>query len=216
MTRKEESVLQEKRQKRGISHRAVRILTAVIFAAVFLTCDTLAYLKIVSNKAENRFGQSDASTLNISEQFDGDVKENVGVSVGETGYSVYVRAAVSVTWKNAAGDVLAEAPSLLRNEYSIEYSLTGTPSADSENAGWFLAGDGFYYYRYPVQSGGETSPLITLCRQLADAPKDGYTLCVDIAAQTVQSAGSTDTGDIPAVTDAWGASVGNGYGLYFN
>ena len=70
-------MLQEGRKKRGISHRAVRILTAVIFAAAFLTCDTLAYLKIVSNKAENRFGQSDASVPDISEQFDRTVKENI-------------------------------------------------------------------------------------------------------------------------------------------
>ena len=69
---------------------------------------------------------------------------------------------------------------------------------------WFEKG-GFFYYRSRISS-GSTSPLIDECRQLKAAP-DGYALHVQIISQTVQALGTTDSGNVPAVTDAWGVSV---------
>lgn len=144
---------------------------------------------------KNEFLAETASDPVIRENFDGEEKKDVLVGVGNTGCSVYVRAAVVVTWMNADGEVFSQSP-VAGTDYAIEWNLS--------DSGWSRGDDGFYYYAAPVESGGETAVLIRNCAPLTEAPKEGYALNVKIAAQTIQAAGTTDGGEIPAVTDAWG------------
>ena len=115
--------------------------------------------------------------------------------VGKTGYSVYVRAAVAVNWKDAEGNILAKAPA------------EGTDYTFSTGTGWFKAADGYYYYSDPVESEGATDPLVSGFAAKGEAP-GGYTLSVDISAEVIQQAGWTDEGSVPAVTEVWGCTVG--------
>lgn len=172
-------------------------LIGILVLALF-SYGIAAYLKRSAGSAENEIGKAESVSPGISEDFGGTVKKNVIVTVGETGYSVYVRAAVTVEWKSQEADstVLAEMP-----ELDIDYSMQLNPE------GWIPGSDGYYYYKDPVESGGQTAVLLRLCEQLRDAPQEGYGLSVTIAAQTIQAAGWTDSGTVPAVTDAWGAAV---------
>ena len=112
------------------------------------------------------------------------------VNVGDTqGYSVYVRAAIVVTWKDSSGNVLGTVPG---------YQLTG------KNAKWRLGGDGYYYYTDPVASQGKTEALFTACTPTGTQPADA-TFTVDVLAETIQALGKR--GNTWAVTEAWGCAV---------
>ena len=174
-------------------------LIAVMLILSLAAAKVFAYLKQSAGKAENTFLSEQSVTPQINETFNGNEKSNVSVFVGDAGYSVYVRAAVIITWKDSSGNVLAETPSLLRQDYEISYNL--------KEGGWFYGNDGFYYYSIPVESGSSTDTLINNCKPLSGAPENGYSLDVEIIAQTIQSAGFSDAGDVPAVTEAWGVAV---------
>ena len=125
-------------------------------------------------------------------------KHNVTVNVKNLDYAVYVRAAVLVNWKNAAGDVLGKEP-VLETDYSL----------DPGDSRWFEHG-GFYYYSKMISGAGvekETANLIDSVKVLKPAPEEGYTLNVEIIAQTIQARGSTDTHNTPAVIDAWDINI---------
>lgn len=115
--------------------------------------------------------------------------------VGETGYSVYVRAAIIVNWQDANGEILAKGP------------VEGSDYSFTPGEGWTKGSDGYYYYSAPVESGGETSVLTSQFEKKTEAP-EGYSLKLTIAAEVIQTAGTTDDDDTPAVTAAWGCAVG--------
>lgn len=170
-------------------------LIALLAAASLTTGTVAAYLAVASNYIENTFSAENQVDPSVAETFSGTKKENVYVQVGDPGYAVYVRAAIVVTWKNSDDKVWSAAPQ------PEEYSLT-------IGEGWEKGTDGFYYHLAPVQSGGSTKVLITECSPIDQAPESGYTLSVEIMAQTIQALGTTDDGEIPAVQDAWDVGVG--------
>lgn len=175
------------------------VILAVIVIISLGVGSVFAYLKW-SAGAENSFTAASSKTPDITESFDSNVKTDVAVNVGDTGYSVYVRAAVVATWVNSKGDVLSQKPSAAKRDYDISLNMTD----------WFLGDDGYYYHKYAVNSGGSTAALIESCRPLKAAPTENgedYTLDVKIISQTIQAAGSTDNGEISAVEDAWGVRV---------
>ena len=190
-----------KKQKQTPSAARVGLLTvALVLLLLLFVGGVWACLKW-SGAVENRFTAADETNPTIHEIFDSAEKKDVSVTVGQTGYSVYVRATITVTWMNKEGKTLALVPEK-DFDYSIELNLN--------DSGWFYnSEDGFYYYKSPVESGGSTGILITSCKPLASAPLEGYTLDVKIAAQTIQSAGTTDESNVPAVTDAWKVAVNN-------
>ena len=160
-----------------------------------LTGAAAAYLSAATDGVINTFEAETAVKPTISETFDKKIKQNVSVNVGDPGYSVYVRAAVVVTWKNGEeGHALGQMPIA-----GIDYSLT-------LGDGWTRGSDGFYYYLTPVPS-EKTGDLIEECKPLKEAPEEGYALNVEIITQTIQAKGTTDDGDIPAVQDAWKVDI---------
>lgn len=186
-------------EKRQLNKRKIAyIVLAVLLLVLIASGSAYAYLKW-SGGVNNDFSYESSVDPAVSETFNNVTKSNVKVDVGNTGYSVYVRVAVVATWTNSAGQVHAKVP-----EAGTDYSLNLSLTAD----GWFKGDDGYYYYAAPVESEGSTLVLITECKPLKAAPADGYKLNVDIVAQTIQSAGTTDSGNVPLVTKAWGVTVG--------
>lgn len=118
------------------------------------------------------------------------------VTVGDTDYSVYIRATVTFNWRNASGELLAAAP-----EENTDYRFT-------PGNGWSQGPDGYYYYANPVESGQSTTALLGGLTRTGSAP-EGCELVADMAAEAIQCAGTTDEDDVPAVTDAWGCTVGD-------
>ena len=183
--------------------KGISLITMVLIAILIISLSAgsvVAWLSITDGQVENSFVPDEDPVPTITETFDDDkVKSNVAVDVGDTGYAVYVRAAIVVNWKNAEdGNVLGQKP-VLNDDYILTLNETD----------WFYE-DGFYYHKAMVNTGGSTTNLITTC-QLKDGitPPQGYDLNVEIIAQTIQALGTTDTGDTPAVTDAWKVTVTN-------
>ena len=179
----------------GSRRKRILILAVSALLLVSLPLAVYAYLYAGSGQLGNAFTPAPETDPAISETFDDNEKKDVSVSVGKTGYSVYVRAAIVVTWKDKDGNVYAEKP-----VEGVDYTIVL-----NDDGSWFEYG-GYYYHKAAVESEGNTEVLIEECAQLTTAPSD-YALSVQVIAQTIQAAGTTDTDDTPAVTDAWGVAV---------
>lgn len=190
-----------KQKKFGISWKYILLIAFVVISAVAVPLSA-RYLK-QTEELNNSFQHIDRSQPEISESFNGEEKKDVLVTVGDTGYPVYVRVAIVITWKDEDDVVNFKKPKR-DTDYLLELLLE-----DWE----YNAADGYYYYKKAVESNGQTTVLIQSCKQLsgAEAP-DGCTLSVEIIAQTVQAVGSTDVSGkptepgIPAYKDAWETS----------
>lgn len=197
------------KQRKSRFGRYCFLLIALAVIAT-MTVSVSAYFIRNSGEVKNKLIPAASVIPEINESFNERTKENVCFDVGNTGYPVYVRAEIIVTWKNADGVVYFSKPL----EYT-DYSLTINGDY------WKKGEDGYYYYwnkdtdlPIAVESGGSTEVLINRCRQIGqgeDLP-EGYTLNVEILVQTVQAIGHTD-GDgedpatmIPAYEDAWDLS----------
>lgn len=177
----------------------------ICIAALFLigAVSVSAYLFASNDPAKNEFTAATEPSISITESTDNPLtlKENVAVDVGNPGYAVYVRAAIVVNWVDKDGNVYSIKP-VLGQDY--EMSLNTEPVGS-----WLYNGsDGYYYYMYSVFA-DQTDVLITSCYQTAAAPT-GYSLSVEIIAQTIQALGTTDMDDTPAVTVAWKVYVVDG------
>ena len=180
-------------------HKRKRKLFPLILLALALvvagTGTVYAYLTATSEKESN--------TLVVAPTVDPTISNAMCVDVGTPGYEVYVRAVIVATWEKD-GDVFAKQPSP-DTDYVLQLNV-------GDGKDWFLGTDGFYYYRYPVQSGAQTDPLVLTYQMCDDADvPDGYQLHLQILSQTIQAEGTTDASlglqGTPAVTDAWGVSV---------
>lgn len=161
----------------------------------------VAYLSTYTTPAKNTFVKDESVNPSVVETFENNIKTNVKIDVGEPGYAVYVRAAVVVTWKDGAGNVLGRKP-IAGTDYAIEYNSDDWHFRDS---------DSLFYYKAPVFYDGNkedsklTSSLIVSCEPIEGKTPTGYGLNVEIIAQTIQAVGTTD-GNTPvdAVEAAWG------------
>lgn len=169
---------------------------AVLLVAAITAGSVVAYLKLNTGTVQNDFSVAPERTPVIDESFDGTIKQDVMVDIGNPGYAVYVRAAIVITWKNTDGSVLGQPP-VKDTDYVIVLNTTE----------WFEEG-GFYYCRNYVNSGND-SPVLIESVKLKDGAvvPAGYTLNVEIITQTIQAAGKTDYTETPAVTDTWGITV---------
>ena len=182
-------------QEQSKRNHVLPILLAFLFVAAIAAATVYAYLQTKTPAVTNSVSAAKDPELTIVEDFDEKTKSNVKVQVGNVGYSVYVRAAIVVTWKDGSGNVSAVKP-VAGKDYTI--SLNGIE--------WFLNDDGFYYYKISVKSGGSTADLIYSCAPVEGKNPEGYELSVEIISQTIQALGSSDTG-VPAVKQAWGIDV---------
>ena len=201
----------------GLRNNRIIALLLALCLAISLTVAVYAYLSTIGGSVTNTFMPDVETNPSIDETFTENVKTNVSVNVGELDYAVYVRAAIVVTWQKTetVGGV---------DQVHVygQLPVAGTDYSIDINAGndkpWFQQGD-FYYYRQKVDSKEPneavfTEVLINSCEPLTSAPT-GYSLHVEIIAQTIQAVGTTDRNEygdevevgIPAVTDAWGIEV---------
>lgn len=197
-----------------MNHRKSPIfrITVILCAILALTTITvLAYLSTTTGSLENIFQPAEQKDPAIKEgpdgnSFDGIIKTDVKVNVGNPGYVVYVRAVIVVNWeKNDTEGTYHATKPVPGTDYTMELkTAAGDP--------WFYNdADGFYYHKAMVTD--DTAVLINSCSPIADKAPDGYHLDVQIIAQTIQALGTTDEDhpnpNIPAVQDAWKIEVEN-------
>ena len=159
--------------------KGILLLAAAMLILVCGVGSTLAYLATQTGQVQNTFEPAYVRSSVIEEGWnDGDlVKSNVTIkNIGNV--SAYIRAAIVVTWKDAAGNTtLPEKP-----EPSTDYTLTIGPD-------WTRGrDDGYYYYNAVVAAGGSTTSLITECKPTESYP-DGRKLCVEVIGSAIQSEG---------------------------
>ena len=180
------------------------VIVCAIFALTSLT--VLAYLSTTTGALNNLFNPAVGPNAGMEEDVDNPltVKKDVLVNVGKPGYAVYVRAVIVVNWeKDGSNGTYHATKPVLNTDYTLEI-----------NEGAWFKQDEFYYHKAMVAYDGsnedttKTSVLIENCVQAVGANvPEGYHLNVEIVAQTIQALGTTDVGDIPAVTNAWGVTV---------
>ena len=176
--------------------RRMKRTAALLLATAAILCaaigSTAAYLVAATPTVTNTFAAPELDT-EIRESFDGNVKSRVRIA-NTGGVAAWIRAAVVVSWQDAAGQVYARRP-VAGRDYDISWSLSG----------WVSNGN-YYYSAAPVAPGGETGVLFTGCRQLKAAPAEGYALHVEILSEAVQAEPDS------AVREAWGFVPGSGGG----
>ena len=170
------------------------LLSSLVIALMFVVGVTTAYLMTNTNSITNTFQPAQVACA-VEETFDRTTKENVKIkNTGNT--EAYIRAAVVVTWKDGEnGNVYGSAP-VAGEDYKIIIN-----SGD-----WNMASDGYYYYKSPVASGGETGVLISSCTAVQGKAPVGYGLNVEILCTAIQS---TPTA---FVTERWQAVTVNSIG----
>lgn len=132
-------------------------------------------------------------TCEVERTFDGDKTTNVFITnTSEVG--AFVRSNIVVNWTSADG-------------YSIygDQPVNGVDYYIEINDDWLLGDDGYYYYKYNVESLDNTSVLIEEAG-LVDGinPPDGYFLSVEVDSTAIQSNPSH------AVESAWKVVSCNG------
>lgn len=126
----------------------------------------------------------------VDETFKDNKKSSI--TVQNTGkVDAYLRVRLVTYWVNDAEEIVAK-PSA---------GLT-VNVAD----GWLAGTDNTYYYRRPVKPGETTDNLLKDVITLVS--EDGYKQVIEVFAEAIQALGTTDEGNVPAVEDAWGVTVG--------
>lgn len=172
----------------------------LLFSGILLTLSllaggTLAYFTDTAEPLVNTFLPSRITT-DVEEQLDGSVKSNV-VLQNTGSAAAYLRASVSITWKDETGKIYAQAP-VLGEDYALALDLDN---------GWVLASDGFYYWVKPVlpaeshPDNCSTGVLISTCSPLKASAPAGYSLCAEIIGSGIQSTPAN------VVTDHWSSGV---------
>ncbi len=115
---------------------------------------------------------------------------------GRSGTSAYIRVAIIPIWCHADGSGTA----LPSNNVTL--ILASSAATD-----WLLGKDGYYYYKYPVAAGSDTTQLLSavswhLTNTSLDAEYQACKLEVQVLADAIQSTTNT-------VENYWGVQVGS-------
>jgi len=166
--------------------KKIGLLTSLLILATVIVGGTFAYLATKTTDVVNTFTPANVPIEVVEETFDGEIKENVTIK-NNGNIPAYIRATYVVNWANEDGEIWGTPPTA--TEYTIEPGNS-----------WKLIG-GYYYHKTPVDAGASTNVFIVSC-SLNDGviPPDGYSLRVDILAQSVQSEPET------AMYDLWGVT----------
>lgn len=171
----------KRRRLRWSKQFAVLACVAVLLTG--FVGSSLAWLMDSTEKVENKFIPGDV-TPEVTEGFNGNVKSDVKIQ--NTGnVDAYIRAKLVFTWQNKAGEVLGVAPT------SYDYTISWTKE------GWVKGSGGYYYYTSKVGSGESTGVLATGIKQITPNPAEGYTLHVEVLAESIQAE------PVKAVQEAW-------------
>lgn len=133
------------------------LLLSVLLVAMVLVGGTMAYLTASDTAVVNEFKLADVQT-EIDEPDGGKPEEKAPVVVSNGESEVYVRArAVVVTGEGSSVPVSENDLHIRYNDQSYSGSQNGWKN--DQDAYWFKADDGWYYYNQPLAKGERTEPL---------------------------------------------------------
>lgn len=165
--------------------KGILLLAAAMLILVCGVGGTLAYLVTKTGPVQNTFEPAKV-TSSVNEEFATGSMTKSNVTITNNGnVSAFIRAAIVVTWQDAAGNTMPEVPALNR-DYSISVN---TGNGEKE---WTEGTDGYYYYNSAVPAGKVTNNLITSCTSngtLNGTYTDGRKLCVEVIGSAIQAEG---------------------------
>lgn len=171
--------------------KSLLLVAGIVLMLTIAIGGTIAYIVTNTTPVVNTFTPGEVP-ITIHETFDGETKSNVYV-INDGNVPAYIRAKIIVTWKNEAGEVYWKQPTQT-NDYEIDIN-----TKDWKQGGSY----GFYYYQGIVQPGDPTNPLINSCKMRDGANQpDGYTLSVEIIAESIQAEGMGATSAVNAFEKA--------------
>lgn len=171
--------------------KGIVLLCSVLVLLVGAVGGTVAFLVDKTEPVENEFTYDNVS-CSVNETMNGNTKSDI--SIKNTGtVPAYIRAEVIVTWQDMYGNVYPTLP-----VENTDYTITALGS------GWMLGSDGYYYCTSEVAADAVTPKMFASIEQIKNCIADGYTLCVEILADAVQSSPAD------AVTEAWGVTATDG------
>ena len=176
------------RGKRSKSTKHIWLLASVVLLVSIAVTGTVAYLLTHTEAVTNTFTLAEVPISVVEDEFLGETKKNVCVQ-NEGDVDAYIRAKIIVNWVDGEGKIYSIAP-----EKDVDYRI-------STGNGWTPLGD-YYYFIDKVAPGKPTGILIEEAKYIANAP-EGYTLSVEILAQSIQADGKNASGQTP-VEIAWG------------
>lgn len=178
-----------RKPKRRLRWRKEFVLfCSVLVLLVGVVGGTMAFLVDRTDPVENQFTY-DKVSCSVNETMNGNTKSNISIqNTGST--AAYIRAEVIVTWQDADGNVYGKPP-----VEDIDYTMSEL------GGGWVLGSDGYYYCTSAVVSNTPTPELFASITRIGKNPANGYTLCVEILADAIQSSPAK------AVQEAWGVTV---------
>lgn len=161
-------------------YRTAVLLIAVILLITTAVGSTAAFLVTKTEPVVEDFAYAQVSC----QVTDALAVQNTGTA------QAYIRASYAVNWR-------------LDGEESIAAAVPEGYSCDPvENPQWEKGEDGYFYYPYPVDPGGETPSLLTCSVSRPEEPE--YTLSVEVVAEAIQS------NPAGAAEEAWGVTVSGG------
>lgn len=181
----------QRRPRRRKLNRSFVLLVSCLALLVSVT-GTLAYLVTNTPDVVNTFtpGKVSCTVEEPGWQNGNTVKQNVTIkNTGNT--DAFIRAAVVATWVDEAGNI--SATPVESSDYTLQI----------DNSSWTEL-NGYYYCNISVAPNASTPVLITEASPFAGKAPSGYTLCIDILADAIQSKPDS------VVQECWGVTISEG------
>ena len=194
--------------KRAKSTKNIYVMASLVLLIAFAVGGTVAYISMKTDPVTNTFTLGTVP-IKVVEKLEDGVKKEVAIK-NEGDVDAYIRAKVIVNW-------------VKWNIETNQYDVSGTPvkSSDYEitwtKENWTNELGGYYYYKGKVspkssEPNNVTGVLFTDCKlKEGITPPDGYTLSVEILAQSIQADG-VDSNNKTPVELAWGEAAANAVG----
>jgi len=184
--------------KRAKSTKNIYVMASLVLLIAFAVGGTVAYISMKTDPVTNTFTLGTVP-IKVVEKLDGNVKKEVAIK-NEGTVDAYIRAKVIVNWVSETDNSVVYGQAPVKDvDYEIEYMPDMDSNTDGIQNKWSLGDDGYYYYTEPVKPTTPTEDyLFTNCSPIKDKTPEGYTLSVEILAQSIQ-AGTSDE----AIKQAW-------------
>ncbi len=138
--------------------KLITLLVSLLMIGAATINSTVAFLFTQDGPVVNQFNPSQVGTQVTEEITEDLVKTNVAIkNTGDT--TAWIRAAVVVTWQDAAGNVYGQMP-VVGTDYTIDYNVDPNKTDTTK---WYKGSDGFYYWPVSVAVGDSTGILIKSC-----------------------------------------------------
>lgn len=184
--------VQKRKTRRYKWNRSFVVLVSSLVLLVGVVGGSLAYLTTTTSDVTNTFTPGRVTCEIIEPGWEQDKTEKNNVTVKNTGNTdAFIRAAIVATWVDSDGNISAAKP-----EIGKDYTM-------SLGSDWTTVGD-FYYYKQSVAPQGNTAELVVNAAPIPGKAPEGYTLCIDIIADAIQS------NPMKAVQQSWGVTISSG------